>query len=359
MKKLRTLLALLIALCLLVAFSGCKKNADVNLDIPDDNPVADTPGNESEQPEENPKEEPEDEPKRVLAVHMNLADAFWQVADDVLAEKFAANGVEYTAVSGEGDPIKQIEQIENGVVQGYDLIIVIPLNGEAVADACQKAMDDGVYIYSFINDSVYNDVYRTTDAAYSGEILARHAAEWALEHFPNAEPGSINTVLVGQDMDSHTKARWDAMQETVKEYPELNVLEAVTIEESVTDGQAKAENVLTMHPNEEIHLWIVGSGPGAIGVNAAIMAENSGVDYKEDVCVVGNSITDEVAGLMRSSLNNESVYRICVATGARLDANMGAIVDESVALLNGEAVDAYSPVNVDLVTVDNLAEFGY
>ena len=358
MKKLLCILLALTLICAL--FVGCGKKDEAPAEDPKDNVENNDPADE---PENNdaPADEPEaKDPFKVLAVHMNLSDDNWLFINGVLEEKFTAAGCEYDATSGENDPVKQLEQIENGVVQGYDLILVIPLTGEVLADACQRALDEGVYVYSFINDCVNRSVYRTVDAAYSGEILVQYAVEeWALKHFPDAADGSINTVIMGQDTDSHTKARWDAMNEKIKEYPQINVIENIAVEESMTDGQAKTENILTMNPDKQIHLWICASSGAADGVEAAIMAENSGVDYIEDCCLVSNGLSEKVAAMMRASVNNESVYRVCAASGGNFYKNADEIVAGCMALLNGEEVDSFSPVNVDLVTPDNLEEFGY
>ncbi len=353
MKKLLCILLVLVMACAL--FSGCKKD-DAK---PSAEPSDSSQSSVSVTPEESSPSADPATGKKVLGMFMTLTDTHWQMMSDMLRERFEALGYSYDDVSGENDPLKQIEQIENAVVQGYDLIMLIPVTGEAVADACQAAMDAGVYVYSFINDSVNNNVYRTVDAEYSGSVLMQYAAEWILDRFPDAEDGSINTVLMGQDISSQTIARWEAVQAKAKEYPQLNVIEAVTVEESVADGQAKAENILTMHPDTVINLWVVASSSACVGVNAAIMAENSGVDYKEDVCLAGDVINEEFAGLLKASKTNDAVLRLCAANGGRLDVNLQGIVDECDRLLKGEQVEAFSPVNVDLVTPDNLADFGY
>ena len=197
MKKLLCIILALTLICAL--FVGCGKKDEAPAEDPKDNV-------ENNAPADKPADEPEEEPaeqQKILAVFMSLAESNWQGMDGMFREKFTALGYGYDSISGENDPLKQIEQIENGVVQGYDLIIIMPVTGEAVADACQAAMDAGVYIYCFINDSVNHTVYRTVDAAYSGEILAQYSVEeWALKKFPDAADGSINTVMIGYDGDS-------------------------------------------------------------------------------------------------------------------------------------------------------------
>ena len=116
---------------------------------------------------------------------------------------------------------------------------------------------------------------------------------------------------------------------------------------------------MTMYAGTEIHLWVVNDSTQAIGVNAAIMAENSGVENLDDVAVCSNALDDTFAGLLRASTTNESVFRVAAASGGNLQLNINEIITQCDKLLKGEEVPAFSPVNVDMVTPDNLADYGY
>ncbi len=356
MKKLLCILLALVMVC--AVFAGCAKNDDADVSAePSDSAAPSDSAEPSNEPSDNASGH---EGKKVLGIMMSLQDPTWVYLNGIFERQFTEAGFEYTAVSGENDPLVQIEQIENAVVQGYDEILVIPVTGEAIADACQRAMDDGVFVYSFINDSVNHDIYRTVDAAYSGEVAVQYGVEeWALKHFPDAADGSINTVLMGNDADAHTKARYEAAIAKLAEYPQLNVIETRSVEPSATEGQAAAENILTMNPGIEINLWIVLDSSQATGVNAAIMADNSGVKNLDDVCMVSNALNEEAAGQLKLSVTNESVYRICAASGGDTEKNVAEIVAGSAAYFDGEPYDEFSPVNVDLVTPDNVADFGF
>ena len=356
MKKLLCILLALVMVCGI--FAGCAKT-DAN---PSDSPAPSdsaAPSNDPAPSDNAPADGKAHEGKRVLGVMMSLSDPTWIFINEIFERRFTAAGFEYTAVSGENDPLVQIEAIENGVVQGYDEILVIPVTGEAIADACKKAMDEGVFIYNFINDSVNHHVYRTVDAAYSGEVAVDYAVEWAMEKWPNAEDGSINAVILGYDGDAHTKERYDAAVAKIATYPAINLVDARSIEVTSIAGQSATENILTMNPDKEINLWIVLDSAQATGVNAALMADNSGVQDYSNVCMVSNALNEEAAGLLRLSRTNESVYRVVAASGGDTEMNVQQIVDQSVAWFNGEEVAPFSPVNVDKVTPDNLSDFGF
>lgn len=349
-------------LCILLAltfvfsiFSACANN--------EEEPGESVQPSDSVQPsgeDQEPSDEPEDgEAKRVLGIWMTLSDTAWQMMDEMLGGMFEEGGYQYDSLSSEGDPVLQIEQVENAAVQGYDLIFLVAISGEAVADACQRAMDDGVFVYAFINNPINCNVYHTIDHATGGEMHVDTAAAWALEKWPDAGEGEINTVLIGQDFNDTNKTAWDAMLAAVEKYPQLNVVDAITIEESMAEGQSRAENILTMNPDIEINLWIVGTASGLLGVNAAVMAENSGVHDINNVGIIGNVLNDEVAGLLAESPTNGSAVRMCTVNGGRLENNLRSMYEECDMLLRGEHVDPESPAPIEVVTPETLAEFGY
>lgn len=305
-----------------------------------------------------PVEAPAD--TRVMYAAPSLSDEFQIVVSDLLEANFTEGGYQYESVSAENDAVKQIEQIENAAAQGIDLIIVWPVTGEAISDACQRAMDDGTMIFSFVNNSVNWNCHRTVDVEYSATVQAEMGLEWIDEHFGKDAPeGSVNAVVISVNSDEHQSIRFRTLGEVIAADPRVNLLESVECQDDAADGQAKAENLLQKYPDTEINLWLVGAGASCTGVNAAIMAENSGVDYLEDCCIVGNNLTDEFAGYLALAEENKSVVRALAATGGSIVNNTRGIYEQSVRMLSGEEYDAYFPVGVDKVYFSNLADYGY
>lgn len=351
MKKFKTLGILLLAFALLLTAAACGEKAA-------ESPV---PGESQspEVPQESGTPAAEGEAKRVLFSCMSLSDSTFIFLDNLLRQNFEGGGYVYDAVSAEMDPVKQIEQIENASVQGYDLVVVIPVNGEALTDACRRAMDDGTLIFAFIFDTIARNCYRTTDPVIISETAVELAMDWVNQTFPDAEDGSVNCVVMGNDADQTSKTQHDAGYEAALRYPQLHVIENITCEGSILDGQARAENILTTYPDTEIHLWIVTDAAQALGVNAAVMAEHSGVDYIERVCVTGSALSDETVGIMKLSQTDEGVIRVCAAPGGKADDNIRGLYEQAVKMLNGEPYDELCPVQVDKVWPEDLASYGY
>lgn len=355
MKK---LIALLMILCMVTGlFAGCGKTEGEEADAPISS------GNVSQEPGESldeTKEPKAPEDTKVMFAAPSLADAFQLTIEGLLRERFEEGGYQFESVSAELDAIKQIEQIENAAVQGFDLVIVWPVTGEAIADACQRAMDEGVLIFSFVNNSVNWNSHRTVDVEYSATMQAEMGSEWIDEHFGEDAPaGSVNCVVMSPSGDEHQATRLRILGEVIAQDPRVNLLESVDTLDDTADGQAKAENLLQKYPDTQIHLWLVGASAAATGVNAAIMAENSGVDYLEDCCLIANTLTDEFAEYLRMAENNESVIRALAATGGSVVNNVQGIYEQSQRMLNGEEYEPYFPVGVDKVYASNLADFGY
>ena len=240
-KKLKTLLALLLVFVLAFSLAGCGKKDDA----PEENvkPSENVQPSDSEVPEKEPEQDnaEDKEPQRVLFSCMSLSDSTFIFLDNLLRENFEGGGYVYDSISAEMDPVLQIEQIENAAVQGYDLVVVIPVNGEAVSDACQRAMDQGTLIFSFIFDTIARNSYRTTDETIIARTAVELAMEWAERTFPNAADGSINCVVMGQDNDEVSKRQHDTAYEVALEYPQLNVIENVACEATLTASALSKE----------------------------------------------------------------------------------------------------------------------
>lgn len=302
-----------------------------------------------------PVKAPEDT-KVVLATFTTEGD-YWTVMGDTLGEYFTDGGYQFEVVSADGDPVKQIEQIENATAAGADLIITIALVPDAVTDACQAAMDQGVLICNFIRDTVARNAFRGTDEVNVATAMINLADKWFTETFPDAEDGSINAIVIGNEDSESEALRFAKMQEFLGADPRVTILDAVTVETSTTAAQTLVENLLQKYP--DVNFFFVGSGDQSIGVNNYIMSEGSPLKDYEHIGIVGSEVTEEIANMLRQGVDNESVYRGSAVNGGNIRDNLMAIYENCVKMLSGDEFEEVFPVEVSEVTAENLGEVGY
>lgn len=268
-------------------------------------------------------------------------------------------GYQMEIINANGDIAMQNEQIDNCVTQGYAGILLIAVEPEGVADACRRAIDAGTPVLAFIKDPGEGNrtAFRGGDEVLCGQTVVSMAMDWVDAHWPDAEPGSINAVIIGGNSVGSETERFEAMVEAAAEHPALNILESGQWETSQSYSMQASENLLTKY-NGEINVFLVGSGEMALGVREAIMAANSPIKEYADVGIFTMDMSAETAASIRAAANDEDVIRAAGVNGGILSEACAEMADQMVACINGTNESEYA-VTVYVATADNLAEFGY
>ncbi|MBD5463301.1 MAG: sugar ABC transporter substrate-binding protein [Lachnospiraceae bacterium] len=285
---------------------------------------------------------------------------YWNYMFGLLEEDFAKAGAKMDIIDADGDAVRQVEQIENCVSQGYDLILELAVDPDAAADANKRAMEADVPVFQFIKDSGTGNrtSFRGTDETKVGSMLVDTTMEWVDEKFPDAEDGSVNVIIVGGNSAGSETERYDAMVAQASKYPKLNVVDAVRWETSQSYAQEATDNEITKF-NGDVQVIIVGSGEMALGVRSSIMAEGSMITDYSNFGIFTVDISAESAESIRASANDEDVIRAACVNGGDTVINMQTMVDECMLILRGEPYEDSYAVDIAVATPDNLADFGY
>ena len=113
-------------------------------------------------------------------------DAYQTQHDKTLREYAAEKGVDLVQLDATGDVTKQINQVDDLIQQGCDVIIIWPVNGKALVPAAKKASEAGIPVVianSNIDESGYDYIkcFVGPDNVKEGEL----AGEMMMEAFPN------------------------------------------------------------------------------------------------------------------------------------------------------------------------------
>lgn len=284
---------------------------------------------------------------------------YWQMMFNLCKQDFEAYGDTMDLISADNDATKQIEQIENCVTQGYDLILLIAVDPDAVADACKKAMDSGVAVFCFIKDpgEEYRTAFRGTSETVVAQTMTELASDYADAKFPDAADGSIKTIIIGGNSAGSETERYNALCEDVKADSRFDVLEAVQWETSQAYAQSSFENMITKY-NADINLVLVCSGEMALGVRACVMTDGSGISDYSKFGIITCDLSQETADSIKASVDDTDVIRSAAMNGGNIKKGMQDMVDEAEAILSGNFEKEYI-VDVDKVTPDNIADYGY
>ncbi len=296
---------------------------------------------------------PEGDGKKVTALFISLEGEYFTFMEGLLKEGLTAKGYEYESQSCNMDPVTMIEQVENAVAGGTDLIWMWAPSGETLHDACKAAKDQGVLVYAFIMDvgEDARDVFRGTDETVCGEAIAEMASEWADKNW--TEDRKIRTILFGNTDSSQQKERLEAMAAKIKQDDRFEILEEAAFAMSITEAQSYAENMFNKHG--DIDCFITTGGEYGIGVCAYTHSESSPVaSDPSKVAVFATEITAETA----SYIKDGSLKGVAV-NGGVITENIATQVEQMDTLLQGGTVEPFSKVDIGRCTLDNIADYGF
>ena len=291
--------------------------------------------------------------KKVTALFISLEGEYFTIFDKLLKEGLEAKGYVYESQSCNMDSVTMIEQIENAVAGGTDLIWMWAPNGDVVSDACKAAREQGVLVYAFIQNPGDEacDVFRGTDEKICGESVAEMTMEWADKEYTDAADGTIKTVIFGNTDSSQQKERFEAIQSKIAEDPRFDVLESVAMETSTVAAQSATENMFSKYG--DIDCFITTGGEFALGVLAYTHSESCPVDASA-VAVFGTELNEEVASYIK-----DGTLKGTIMNGGIVTENIATQIDQMDKLLKGEEVEHFSIVDMGKVTIENLSDYGF
>ena len=281
------------------------------------------------------------------AIVMHYGGNDWSQAQiDGLQATFDELGIEVVAVTDANfEPDRQVSDIETVLAQSPDIIVSIPTDPTATANAYQQAAEQGVEIVfmdNVANDMVQGEDYVSVVSAdnYGNGVVAAHLMAEALDC-----EGTVGVVFHAADFFV-TAQRYEAFTATITEnYPGITIAaeQGIGGPDFSGDAEQAAAAMLTSNPDLD-GIWAVWDVP-AEGVLAA--ARTAG---REDLIVTTIDLGENV-GISISQ--GGPVYGL----GAQRPFDQG-VAEATLAaygLLDKEA-PPYVALNALPVTAENLAE---
>lgn len=229
------------------------------------------------------------------AIVMHYAGNDWSTAQvEGLTAEFDRLGVEIVAVTDANfKPEQQVSDIETVLALDPDIIVSIPTDPVATADAYAKARDAGVKLVFM--DNVPAGMVGGED--YVSVVSADNKGNGvASAHLMAKALGGEGTIaLIYHDADFFvTQQRYDGFKETIALYPGIEVVEEQGIggPDFAGDAQAAATAILTKNPDLD-GIWGVWDVP-AEGIMAA--ARDAGrTDLKIATQDLGTNVAIQLA----------------------------------------------------------------
>ncbi len=294
--------------------------------------------------------------KKVGFTVPSISNDFMLGIVDTVKEALEAEGVSCQVDSADGNVTKQIEQIENYATMGMDLIVVLPINGEALTSVCQKVMNDGIPVFAYameIPDGATTQMLAAEEYEM-GEACAKITNEWIEKTFPDAGEGEVTLYLLSSSYSPELAERCDGMR-TIKDNPKVTIIEEETPDSnSSEEARTKIENAFLAHP--EIDVVIAANGPSAVGIESYIASTDCPVEDLSKFGIFTVDTTEEIIAKIKASANNESTLRGSISMGNIEDIVYKDFIPACTPILKGEEPIPVWNGTYKIVTADTLTE---
>jgi len=241
-------------------------------------------------------------------------------------------GVEILTVDAQDDAAAQLSSVEDLLIKQIDVLIVNPVDGNAVVSAITAANNAGVPVITVDRAAAGGNVasHIASDNAAGGEMAGDFIAEQLNEE------GNV-VELQGIPGTSAARDRGKGFNESMDKYPGLKVIARQPAGFDRAEGMTVMENILQGNPN--IDAVFAHNDNMALGAMEAIAAAGR----SDEIMIVGFDAIDDAREAVKKGK--------MAATVAQKPAQMGEMaVKTAVKVANGEEVDEYTPVPLELIT---------
>lgn len=243
-------------------------------------------------------------------------------------------GVSLTVVDAGDDATKQVSDIEDLVSKNVSVLIVNPVDSDAITGAVEAAVAKGVKVISV--DRVVNGV--DIDCQIASDNVA--GAELATQYIVDTLGEGVKTAeLIGTSGASAAIDRSQGFHNIADE--KLDIVASQTANFDRTEGMSVMENML--QGNGDIQAVFAANDEMALGAVEAVTGA------KKDVLVVGFDATDDAIEAIREG-------RMGATIAQQPDLIGSTAVENAIKLIKGETIPKEIPVEVTLITKDNVDE---
>lgn len=256
----------------------------------------------------------------------------WNRDSAYLDEQFKAAGFETILTYSDNDSGKQVNDIQNMLADGVNLLVVAAIDGEALNTAMNEAAEANVPVISYdrliLNDAV--SYYVSFDNYTVGKLQGEFIVDTL--DLANAGDKVYNMeITAGDPADNNAGYFYQGAIDTLQPYLDagtLNVVSGQTDFDSVATAQwntdtalERAQNVLSSYyaDGTQLDVWLCSNDSTALGVAQAVTSDYAG---SNSVLITGQdgdeanlkNIVDGVQTMtVYKNVSNESIVTLALA----------------------------------------------
>ena len=273
-----------------------------------------------------------------------MSNQVWAQQMEEITKDAKEDGNEVTVVECKENANTQIDQLENFITSGMDVIIVQPVDPDAIEEVCKEALDEGIEVVCWdekMENSSFNWVIENYDL---GVEIGTQAAEFINEKFGDE---GCEVVVLGYPQTPILLERENGILDALKEKAPNAEVVANQPAIDTTEGLNAMETILQAHPDVNL----VGSftDGGILGVYEAFKAAGH---VGDDIGIFGGD--GSIDGL--KAVAEGSIFRGDLYSDIGLQGENSVIAAVGGARGNGPE-DSYIKTEYIPVNADNVSEY--
>lgn len=273
------------------------------------------------------------------ATYMTMNNPFFGAMNDAIKAKLEANGDTLITLDPALDPVKQISQVEDLISQGVDAIFLNPADWQGIKPALEAAKAAGIPIIN-VDAPVYDEdlvnCIVSSDNLQAGQLCVD-------DMFSRIDGG--NVVLLEHPTAKSGVDRILKFEEAVEANPAFTIVARQSSEGQLEQAMPVMESIIQANPDIAAVMCL--NDPTALGAIAALQSANA----LDGVLVYGVDGSPDAKKMIKEGK--------MTATAAQSPIGIGeTAVDVAYKILDGETVEKNVMVPVELITADNVDEFG-
>jgi len=275
-----------------------------------------------------------------------LGNQVWAQQMDTIQKLAEADGHSVTVVECNENANTQIDQIENFITSGCDVIVVNPVDPDAIEEVCKKAREAGIKIVSWDEEMENTDINWIIANYDLGYEIGKEAAGFINEKFGDE---GCEVAVLGYPQTPILLERENGILDALEEYAPNAKVVANQPAIDPTEGLNAMETILQSNPDVKVVCCI--GGGGAAGANEAFKGLY-GSEVPDDAGIFSTDLTDETVAAME----NGEFNRVCVAITGNPAVCAETIYEVVIELSGGNEKEQNVYRDLIPVTVDNLEE---
>ena len=310
----------------------------------------------------------------------------WNRDGSYLDEQFKSAGYETILTYSDNDTNRQVNDIQNMIAEGVDLLVISAIDGEALNTVMNEAGEAGIPVIAYdrliMNDNA--SYYVSFDNYTVGTLQGQYIVD-TLDLDNAAGPFNIE-LTAGDPADNNAGYFFNGAMDVLKPYIDSGKLVVVsgqtdfdTVATAGWDSQTameRAQNILASYyaDGTQVDVWLCSNDSTALGVSQAIQSDYAGSNQPiitgqdGDEANLKNLVDGKQSMTVYKAVANEAVVTLdlgkAILGGATVDANL--ITDsgwefecsydtESYNTSDGHNCPSFLLIP-DVVTKDNMVE---